>query len=514
MTSPNVTLAARSGRWTQAVALLVVLIAAIIIALWGTAVSMVNVWAHSATFNHGFLIPLISGGLVWMKRGELRHVVPRANLFGLLGMAGAALLWLSGQLASVQVVQHFALVFMIQFAVLAVWGWPAVRLIIFPLAYLLFAAPFGEFLTGHLQDFTAGFVVHALRLFGIPVYSDGVFISIPNGNFEVAEACAGLRFLIATVAVGTLFAYLSYKGMVRRLIFIALALVVPVIANGFRALGIILIAHFSDNKYAHGVDHIIYGWGFFAFVLLLLIYIGSRFTDKPVGIDLSAIPADGAERPSGSFTLATYAAVGLVLAAAGPAYAQYIALQGENALIRPDLPQQDGAWHALAADANPLGWAPKFIGVSHTLERAYTDDTGQVAQIYVGVYDSQHQGAELINDKNDLTAGPMGWKRSDSGQRNIPDIGQTGIVRVTNLKDSATVYYWYWVDDRLVVSDLKAKFLYTKSALLNGNPVSGVIAVIVPDALTEERTDEILRSVTSGMRPLTARFVPSGAGAP
>src|SRR3546814_13067879 len=79
----------------------------------------------------------------------------------------------------------------------------------------------------------------------IPVFSDGIFLQIPNGNFTVAEACAGLRFLVATLALGLLFANAAYQDWWRRSLFMVLVLVVPVIANGFRALGIVQIGRAS-----------------------------------------------------------------------------------------------------------------------------------------------------------------------------------------------------------------------------------------------------------------------------
>ncbi len=145
---------------------------------------------------------------------------------------------------------------------LSVVGWRIFRAMLFPMLYLFFMVPTGEFLVPRLQDFTASFVVLGLQLVNIPVFLDGVFIRIPNGLFEVAEACAGLRFLIANVAFGFLFANLMYRGWRKRIIFVALSFIVPIFANGLRAFGIVMIAHLSDNKLAAGVDHIVYGWGF------------------------------------------------------------------------------------------------------------------------------------------------------------------------------------------------------------------------------------------------------------
>jgi exosortase A len=511
-TMAGMTSTTRRRQWQQAMGGLFLLIAVIVWVFWESAASMASIWYHSPTFNHGFLIPLISIWLIWNRRDALMAIAPRGSIFGLLGMLGSGLLWLTGTLGSVQVVQHFGLVFMIQSAILAVWGWPAVRSVFFAVAYLLFAVPFGEFRTGHLQDFTATFVVQSLRLMNIPVYSNGIFISIPNGNFEVAEACAGVRFLIATVAIGTLFSYLSYRSWARKLTFVALSFIIPVIANGFRALGILLIAYYSNNKYAVGADHIVYGWGFFAFVLLLLLYIGSRFSDKPVGFeDIRVVPDD--ERTGPGYAILIYSAIGLVITALGPAYAQYVTLRSANARIAPMLPQTVGDWTALADGDNPLRWHPLFNGNSREVLQAYRDGAGRLVEVYATVYDSQLQGQELISHSNALAAGDARWQRATSGTVSLGAAGATAYQRITNLRDVANVYYWYWVDDQFVTSDMRAKALYVKAALTGGNPASGLLAIAIPNAVSDAVTEATARDFAGALLPLAARFADTPGGA-
>ena len=148
-----------------------------------------------------------------------------------------------------------------------------------PLLYLYFLVPFGAFLTPKLQDITTVFVTHGLRILHIPAYITGYTIEIPEGTFLIAEACAGLRFLIAAVAFGCLYALTMYRSPVRRAIFIGISIVVPIIANGFRALGIILLGHVLGSAQAAETDHVLYGWVFFSAVILILIVLGLRFRE-------------------------------------------------------------------------------------------------------------------------------------------------------------------------------------------------------------------------------------------
>jgi exosortase A len=153
------------------------------------------------------------------------------------------------------------------------------RCIAFPLCFLLFAVPFGDFTQPKLMEWTAHFTVLGLRLTGIPVYSEGQHLIIPTGSWSVVEACSGVRYLIASVTVGTLFAYLTYHSLARRLTFVAISILVPIVANWGRAYMIVMLGHLSGNKLAVGVDHLIYGWVFFGIVIMAMFWIGARWRE-------------------------------------------------------------------------------------------------------------------------------------------------------------------------------------------------------------------------------------------
>ena len=137
------------------------------------------------------------------------------------------------------------------------------RVLAFPLAFLFFAVPFGEIFVPTLIDWTADFTVAALRFSGVPVYREGNHFVIPTGRWSVVEACSGVRYLIASLMVGTLYAAIAYRSARRRACFIVAAILVPIVANWLRAYMIVMLGHLSNNRLATGVDHIIYGWMFF-----------------------------------------------------------------------------------------------------------------------------------------------------------------------------------------------------------------------------------------------------------
>ncbi|MFT7401509.1 MAG: exosortase, partial [Hydrogenophaga sp.] len=153
----------RSGRWPQVLGFLLVLLLAILGLYHQTAAGMVAIWSRSDTYAHGFVVPLISLWLIWRIRHRLAALAPQPAPLAWLLMLGAAGLWLAGDLVAVNSVTQFALVALLVLAVPAVLGWQLARAMAFPLGFLFFAVPFGDFLLPVFMDWTADFTVLALR---------------------------------------------------------------------------------------------------------------------------------------------------------------------------------------------------------------------------------------------------------------------------------------------------------------------------------------------------------------
>lgn len=268
------------GAWRMPLVFTALVLGGMTAGYWGTLRSMVAIWARSETFAHGFLVLPIVLWLVWRQREELAGLIPRPDHRALWAALPVGLLWLAGSLAGSNAATQFALVALAAVGVWALLGRQVAGRLAFPLGFLFFAVPFGEFLLPVLMEWTARFTVLGLRLTGVPVYREGLEFVIPSGNWSVVEACSGIRYLIASVMVGTLFAYLNFRSLHRRLAFVAVSMGVPLVANWVRAYLIVMIGHVSGNRLATGVDHLIYGWVFFGVVVGLLFLAGSRFREE------------------------------------------------------------------------------------------------------------------------------------------------------------------------------------------------------------------------------------------
>ena len=459
---------------------LVLMIASIV--YFDTFRSMVETWLRSDTFLHGFIILPISVYLVWQKWPQLRTIPLRPMFLGAWLLLGISTAWFFADVLGIQVGKQFAATAIIPAAVLTVMGRPFARSIAFPLGYLIFAVPFGEFWVPELMEITADFAIGLLRITGIPVYRDGLFLSIPVGNFEVAEACSGIRYILATLALGTLYAYLHYQKMYKRWIFIAFSLVLPIIANGVRAYGIITIAYYSDMKHAVGVDHIIYGWLFFGVVIALMFLVGNRFSDDGPW-DQESVSVDVADAgPTKLSWLVFVALAASVVTLFGPLASHAVASKNtQESDLQNGLPNDVAAWRGtvlLSPD-----WAPSFIGATQDLLVRYLRDEMQVDVALIR-YSGYRQGNEIANNSNSIF-GANGWKRRNTRPLNIElangrsvQILETLAVRHGSVR---RFWYWYEVDGIIAAGSAKIKVNEALSLLRGGSAISSVIIVSTAD---------------------------------
>src|SRR5690606_18637194 len=190
--------------------------------------------------------------------------------WALLLVAASGLAWLFANMVDVLVVQQLAFVAMIISGIWAITGTALTRRAAFPLGFLFLAVPMGEGLIPPLMDLTAATTEAMVRATGIPVYREGMYLFLPSGTWSVIAECSGVRYLVASLTLGLLYAYLIYHSLWRRLIFILMSILVPIAANSVRAYGVVMLGHISDMEFATGDDHLVYGWVFFGLVILLM----------------------------------------------------------------------------------------------------------------------------------------------------------------------------------------------------------------------------------------------------
>lgn len=482
----------------------------VVVVLWlyrDTALRMVALWGDAETFAHGYMVPVIVAWLLWRKREAFMAHAPSfaPTPSALFVVAAAALVWLVGDVAAVNPASQFALVAMLVLSVPAVAGWPAARSILFPLCFLFFAVPFGDFLLPTLMARTADFTVMALRVSGIPVFRDGQQFVIPSGTWSVVEACSGVRYLLASLMVGALFAYLNYRSMRRRLLFMGVAIVVPIVANWLRAYMIVMIGHLSGNRLAVDVDHVLYGWVFFGIVIGTMFLIGARWADTPADDEVVAVGLGEAASAAGARPVwLAMAAMAVVLALPLLLLQRLVATENHSPPVLVAPPLADTVKVAQAqADSLPK-WTPSFGNPAATFEQRYNVQ-GRAIGLYLAYYRNQGPTRKLVSASNALVrSNDSTWNQPESGTRSIAMGGRIVTFKTARLRhavalsDGASLVAWqvYWVNGRFEASDASAK-LWGAWQRLTGGGDDGAVIVIYGQERERGDADALLEGFLS-----------------
>jgi len=468
--------------------------------------AMADIWLTATNFNHCVFIAPASVFLIWRRRHRLAQIPSRASVTGALLFVGCAILWILGALGNISTVQNLAAVAMIAAAIWAVAGRAVAREIAFPLAYLFFMVPIGEFLIPPLMELTADVTVRAARLSGVSVYKDGLFFVIPNGSFKIVEACSGLRILIAALAVCMLFAHLTFISWTRRLVFVAATILMSLLANGLRAYVVVMAGYYSGMEAIS--SHVFLGYVVFAIVIFAMVLVGSRYSD----IDHDAfrrIPVVTMQPGAPAWGSVVAAAVIVVLAAVTPATATAIKIRAASTPAPPPsmlLPVARRDWSG-PMDAR-TDWSPQFIGVDILQAGAYRKNTN-VVDAWILFYARQEQGFEVINAQNKM------FDRRDWVQLHNEIVGATStgggsVPYIQNtLRGSAggkrLIRYWYVVDGKPRYRAIEIKLRELGNSVLGRPTPATLIAIgtkfVDDEAAAAQTLDAFTRDVYATAYP-------------
>ena len=469
-----------AGPWAQLHAAIPALAAGLLAIgalFWREVVAAVEVWDASTAYNHCFLVLPIAAWMAWERRNSVAYVPLRPDLRALLLGIPLVIGWFLADRIGIMEGRQLAVIFLVEVLFLSVLGWPLFRLLMAPLLYLIFLVPFGAFLTPWLQDVTAWFTIVGLNMLGILHYTDGLVIEMQVGTFVIAEACAGLRFLIASIAFGALYACTIYRSPTRRAVFIVVSIVVPIIANGFRALGIVLAGYWLGSAEAAAADHVISGWVFFSFVTLLLIVIGLPFREDR-GPEMP-IPPPPADLPVPPRKAALYVALaGAVLAALGPGLAMGLERSARAGVAGSAAPVTLGG-DCQAAPAVTRR-RPIAAGVHE-----FACAGGQI-HITVAVFTPSANPGQIVAAQRVLS----GEDGAEEAEVNTLETGQADPVRwrmIETRKPAGLRAMALWLDGRPGGFGLRARLTQARASLLGGRNAP-VLLVVSPTADMHEAT--------------------------
>ena len=438
--------------------------------LRSTPGSMVSIWYGSNTYSYGFVVVPIAAFLVWRLRKRLKSLHPTTSLIGIAFLLLFAGIWVAGNVADVQVVQQFAFVGLINALVWTFLGTKAVRVLAFALLFLFFAVPAGESLVAPLQQFTAAFTVNALRWSGIPAVQDGLVLSTPSGDWKIAEACSGIRYLTSSMVVGVLFAGVAFRSWKRRIAFILISALVPILANAVRAYLIVVVAYLSNNRIAAGIDHVIYGWFFFSLVTAVLIGValGWREPDIPQ-VQFAQSSIDPPSAPIRVSRLLWLMAVVILIVASASTTANFLWSRTSPKQPIAKLWSGPAGWLATGDDPDH-DWAPNIKTIESETSETFSNGSREIS-LYVASYPMTRRGVEIVNSSN-AVGGSSEWILLSNDYHAAPIAGQSVTVAEYLLVRGGQrriVWMWYLTGGQLTARPWRIKLVQAEYRLI-GRP--------------------------------------------
>jgi len=449
---------------------------------------------RSDTYAHGFFVLPASLWLIWQNKSLHSQILPTApSLLGASFILLNGVFWLFSAITQTLVIQQLAVVGMLIGSYWFYLGNSTSKKLIFPLFFLYFMVPVGEEqLLPHLMNYTANFTVALLRLTGISVYREGLHFTLVSGQWSVVEACSGIRYLIASITLGTIYAYITYSKIYKRILFILFSIITPIIANGLRAYMIVMIGHLSDMKLATGVDHIVYGAIFFAIIIFIMFFIGSFWRDPEIkleNISNTEINQNTVLSKQNCFVIIPL----FISTIIWPLTNQLLSSNYQAQTNIPELSKltQNKLWQEVKAPN--WKWQPQFNGVA-TDSLRYFKYKGSIIGLYQANFANEKQGAELINMQNVLinSEDKKNWrviKKSTLALTN-PEREKSITVDYAELRGISSDIFtvkWYQVGDLNTNSPYMAKIyqLYKRLTLDTTTEIYNVVFTSQPPNKTD-----------------------------
>lgn len=242
---------------------------------WRVIISLVTAWYTDDNYSHGFLIVPVAAYFAWERRDRLFKTPISSSTFGLVIVVGSILVLVAGILGAELFLTRISLLGTLVGSVLFMNGWQRLRVLAFPLAFLLLMIPIPAIIFNQiafpLQLLASRAGEWAISAASVPVLREGNVLILANTTLEVAEACSGIRSLISLLTLGIVFGYFADKRIWVRTVIALSTVPVAIVANGARVAGTGIAAHRFGPSVAEGFFHEFSGWVVFVVAFLLLM---------------------------------------------------------------------------------------------------------------------------------------------------------------------------------------------------------------------------------------------------
>jgi exosortase len=184
---------------------------ALVLTYWDVLFELVRAWSTDDNYSHGFFIVPLAAYFAWERRHALAAAPIRPSWAGLLIVAGSLGLLVGGLLGAELFLSRISVIGTLAGTILFIFGWQVLRLLIFPLAFMVLMVPLPAIIFNKiafpLQLLASNVGESTIDAMNIPILREGNVLILANATLEVAEACSGIRSLISLFTLGLVFGY-------------------------------------------------------------------------------------------------------------------------------------------------------------------------------------------------------------------------------------------------------------------------------------------------------------------
>jgi exosortase len=262
------------------------IVTAILVVYFPILTSLVRQWASDDNYSHGFIVAPFAAYFAWQKRHQLAAAPLAPHWGGVLIVAASLGVLLAGLFCAELFLTRLSLIGVLAGTILFVFGTRHLRLLAFPIAFLVLMVPLPSVIFNQvafpLQLFASSVGETVLSLCGVPVLREGNILMLPTTTLEVAQACSGIRSLVSLLTLAILLGKFTEPVMWRRVALAVCAVPVAIAANAARVAGTGLLADWIGPQAAQGFFHEFSGWVMFviAFSLLLAVQRALAMTSR------------------------------------------------------------------------------------------------------------------------------------------------------------------------------------------------------------------------------------------
>jgi exosortase len=231
-------------------------------------------WFDEAiNMEHGIFVPFAAAYMVWMKQDELKRLPLVPSWLGVGAVLGATLLFFLSTVAQWVWVGRVSFLAGLVGCIWAVCGFQFLRHLAYPLCTLvLMIAPPSfviERVTLQLQLLASRLGEVSLEALGFSVLREGNILEMVGEKLAVAEACSGIRSLMALIFLAVVYNFFFVTQKRIRLILLASVIPIAILCNAGRIVATGVVGQY-DRALAHGMLHATFGYFGLALGAILL----------------------------------------------------------------------------------------------------------------------------------------------------------------------------------------------------------------------------------------------------